>query len=572
MNNENYYSEYKRWLLSDKVSDELKGELLSIDGNDEELRSRFGSQLSFGTAGLRGIMGAGINNMNVHTVGRATQGFSDYINKVGGGSCVIACDTRNNSELFSKISAEVLAANGIKTYIFDSARPTPELSFAVRELGCIAGINITASHNPKEYNGYKAYWSDGAQLGPEQADAVSEFISECDVLNGVKRMSFDEGIKKGLITVIGNEIDEKYLENVLAQRVNANAIPSQSDMTIVYTPLHGAGHRLVPETLRRAGLKNIITVPEQMITDGDFPTVKFPNPEFPEAFAIGKKLAADNGCDLIIATDPDADRMGIMIRDGEDYSGLTGNQVGCLLLDYIITAYRENGGVPADAYAVKSIVTTELASEICNANGVKMFDVLTGFKFIGEVIKNHEAEGVGTYLLGFEESYGYLKGTYARDKDAVVAALLVTEMAAYYRAKGMTLKDAVDSLYARYGSYGESVMSISMPGADGSEKMKAVMNGLRENTPETFASEPVLSVRDYQKGTITDIATGKTEPTGLPSSNVLYYTMKSSVVVFRPSGTEPKIKVYFMAKGESSEAVSKKLAECKKEAEKLLGE
>ena len=571
MTDEKILGEYKKWLASDKVSSEMKDELKGIENNDEELKMRFSSPLAFGTAGLRGIMGAGINNMNLHTVGRATQGLADYISEQGGGSVAIACDTRNNSTLFAKTSAQVLAANGIKSYIFDGPRPTPELSFALRHLGCIAGINITASHNPKEYNGYKAYWADGAQLGPEQADAVASYMEKCDIFDGVKSISFDEGEKNGLIVTIGSEVDEAYLCEVLKQRVNVDAIPSQSDMTIVYTPLHGAGYKLVPEVLSRAGLKNIITVPEQMITDGNFPTVKFPNPEFPEAFALGKKLASDNGCDLIIATDPDADRTGIMIKSGNDYIGLTGNQVGCLLLDYIITAYKENGGIPDDAYAVKSIVTTELASEICKKNGVKMFDVLTGFKFIGEVIKKHEEMGHGTYLLGFEESYGYLKGTYARDKDAVVAALLITEMAAYYRGKGMTLKNAIDSLYERYGSFGESVMSIAMPGADGKEKMAKIMASLRDNAPTEIAGEKVRVIRDYKEGTITDLESGKSEPTGLPSSNVLYYTMDSTVMVVRPSGTEPKVKVYFMAKGKDSDEVAARIAECKKCAEKLLG-
>ncbi len=563
-------SEYENWLSSDKVSSEMKRELEAIRGNDEELKMRFSAPLAFGTAGLRGIMGAGINNMNIHTVGRATQGLADYIKKQGGGSVAIAYDTRNNSELFAKTSAEVLAGNGIKSYLFDGARPTPELSFALRYKGCIAGINITASHNPKEYNGYKAYWSDGAQLGPEQADAVASFMESCDIFEGVKRADFDAAVKNGEIELVGDELDEAYLTAVLGQRVNAEVIPSQDDMTIVYTPLHGAGCKLVPEVLRRAGLKNIITVPEQMVTDGDFPTVKYPNPEFPEAFSLGKALAKEHDCDLIIATDPDADRTGIMIRSGGDYIGLTGNQVGCLLLDYIITAYKENGGIPDDAYAVKSVVTTELASEICRKNGVQMFDVLTGFKFIGEVIKNHEASGKGTYLLGFEESYGYLKGTYARDKDAVVASLLITEMAAYYRSKGMTLKNAIDSLYERYGSYGEAVMSISMPGADGKEKMAAVMSSLRRNTPTELAGEPVLTVRDYKLGTITDMKSGVSIPTGLPTSNVLYYVMESSVIVVRPSGTEPKVKVYFMAKGSSEAEVSEKLAECRASAQSML--
>ncbi len=565
----NIKNELEKWLTSDKVSPEMKAELREIENNEEELKLRFASPLSFGTAGLRGTMAAGIGKMNVHTVAQATKGLSDYIISQGGGSVAIAYDTRINSELFARISAEVLAFNGVKSYIFDGPRPTPELSFALRELNCIAGINVTASHNPKEYNGYKVYWADGAQIGGEQAKAISELISKCDIFD-VDSLPFDEGVKNGLITIIGNDLDEKYINNVLGERVNPNAITEQSDMTVVYTPLHGAGYKLVPEVLRRAGIKNVITVPEQGTPNGEFPTVRFPNPEFPEAFELGKKLAIENGCDFIIATDPDADRMGIMISNGDTYLGLTGNQVGCLLLDYIITAYRENGGVPSDAYAVKSIVSTELASLICKANGVKMHDVLTGFKYIGEVIKNHEKQGVGTYLLGFEESYGYLKGTYARDKDAVVAALLVTEMAAYYRGKGMTLKNALDSLYERYGNFDEAGASFYFDGSDGNEKMAAMMSQLRNNTPKTIAGEEVISVRDYLTGTMTDLTSGKTEETGLPSSNVLYYTTENCVFVIRPSGTEPKIKLYFMAKGNRHEAVKERLASCKADAEKLI--
>ncbi|MBE6582992.1 MAG: phospho-sugar mutase [Ruminococcaceae bacterium] len=561
--------ELNKWLNSDKVSAEMKDELKALADNEEELKLRFSAPLSFGTAGLRGTMAAGIGKMNVHTVAQATKGLSDYILAQGGGKVAIAYDTRINSELFARISAEVLAYNGISSYIFDGPRPTPELSFALRELNCIAGINVTASHNPKEYNGYKVYWSDGAQIGGTEAKAISENISKCDIFE-VEQMPFDDGVKKGLITVIGDKLDEKYMENVLGERVNPNAIKEQSDMTVVYTPLHGAGYKLVPEVLRRAGIKNVIIVPEQGTPNGEFPTVRFPNPEFPEAFELGKKLAIENGCDFIIATDPDADRMGITIRNGDDYLSLTGNQVGCLLLDYIITAYRENGGVPSDAYAVKSIVSTELASLICKANGVKMHDVLTGFKYIGEVIKNHEKMGFGTYLLGFEESYGYLKGTYARDKDAVVATLLVTEMAAYYRSKGMTLKNALDSLYERYGNYNESGTSFYFSGSDGKEKMTAMMSQLRNDPPKTIAGEKVLSVRDYLLGTITDLDSGKTEKTGLPSSNVLYYTTESCVFVIRPSGTEPKIKLYFMAKGNNPEAVNERLASCKADAEKLI--
>ncbi len=562
-------NELKKWLESDKVSPEMKAELIEIADNEEELKLRFSSPLSFGTAGLRGTMAAGIGKMNIYTVAQATKGLADYIMSQGGGKVAIAFDTRINSELFAKVSAEVLAYNGIPSYIFDGPRPTPELSFTLRELGCIAGINITASHNPKEYNGYKVYWSDGAQIGGAEASAISENISKCDIFS-VEAMSFVEGIKNGLITVIGYELDEKYIENVLGERVNPDTIKEQSDMTIVYTPLHGAGYKLVPEVLRRAGLKNVITVPEQGTPNGEFPTVRFPNPEFPEAFELGKKLAIENGCDFIIATDPDADRMGITIRNGDGYLSLTGNQVGCLLLDYIITAYRENGGIPSDAYAVKSIVSTELASIICKENGVKMHDVLTGFKYIGEVIKNHEKMGFGTYLIGFEESYGYLKGTYARDKDAVVATLLVTEMAAYYRSKGMTLKNALDSLYERYGNYDESGCSFYFEGSDRKEKMAEMMSKLRVSAPKMIAGEAVTSVRDYLNGTITDIASGKTEQTGLPKSNVLYYTTENCVFVIRPSGTEPKIKLYFMAKGTSHSSVKERLSLCREDAEKLI--
>lgn len=569
MATETLKNELNKWLMSDKVSPEMKEELKAVADDEEELKLRFSAPLSFGTAGLRGTMAAGIGKMNIHTVAQATKGLSDYIRSQGGGSVAIAYDTRINSELFARISAEVLAFNGISSYIFDGPRPTPELSFALREQGCIAGINVTASHNPKEYNGYKVYWSDGAQIGGEQANAISKNISECDIFS-VETMPFDEGVKKGLITVVGDELDEKYINNVLGERVNPNAIKEQSDMTVVYTPLHGAGYKLVPEVLRRAGIKNVITVPEQGTPNGEFPTVHFPNPEFPEAFELGKKLAAENGCDFIIATDPDADRMGITIRNGDDYLSLTGNQVGCLLLDYIITAYRENGGIPSDAYAVKSIVSTELASIICKSNGVKMHDVLTGFKYIGEVIKNHEKMGFGTYLLGFEESYGYLKGTYARDKDAVVATLLVTEMAAYYRSKGMTLKNALDSLYERYGNYNESGCSFYFKGSDGKEKMTAMMSQLRNDPPKTIAGEEVVSIRDYLTGTITDLNSGKTEGTGLPSSNVLYYTTENCVFVIRPSGTEPKIKLYFMAKGNSYAEVEARLSSCKADAEKLI--
>lgn len=564
------YENYNKWLLSPAVSDEMKKELESVRNNEEEIRLRFSSSLSFGTAGLRGVMAAGTNNMNVHTVAQATQGLADYIKSLGRDGVAIACDTRNNSELFSRVSAEVLAGNGIRSYIFDGPRPTPELSFALRYLHCVAGINITASHNPKEYNGYKAYWEDGAQLGPEQADAVSECISGCDIFEGIVKIPFEEGISKGLITVIGSEVDEVYLNCVLGERVNSDAIPSQPDMKVVYTPLHGAGRIMVPEALKRAGVKNLITVEEQMIPDGNFPTVRLPNPEFPEAFELGKKLAEENGCDFIVATDPDSDRMGIMVRSGDSFVTLTGNQIGCLLLDYIITAYREKGLLTEDAYAVKSIVSTELATDICRKNGVRMYDVLTGFKYIGEVIKKHESAGYGRFLLGFEESYGFLKGTYARDKDAVVASLLAVEMAAYYRSNGLTLKNALDSLYEKYGYYIEKVESISFPGSDGQKKMKKLMKSLRDNLPAEVGSERLTSVRDYLSGEITDLTIGNREPTGMPYSDVLYCKTESSVLVIRPSGTEPKVKIYYMVNAETREKALTKLEKCRISAEKIL--
>lgn len=569
MANDSLNNELNKWLASDKVSTEMKAELNSVKDNEEELKLRFGAPLSFGTGGLRETMAAGVGKMNVHTVAQATKGLADYILVSGGGKVAIGYDTRNNSELFARVCAEVLAASGISSYIFDGPRPTPELSFTVRELGCIAGIVITASHNPSEYNGYKVYWSDGAQIGLEQANAISESISECDIFDA-ERMPFDEAKGKGLITVIGNDIDERYLSRVLNERVNKNAIPEQSDMTVVYTPLHGAGYKLVPEVLGRAGLKNIVVVPEQGTPNGDFPTVHFPNPEFPEAFELGKALAKKNSCDLIIATDPDADRMGVAINVDGEFVLVSGNQMGCLLLDYIITAHRENGGIPSDAYAVKSIVSTELASLICTSNGVKMHDVLTGFKFIGEQIKKHEEMGCGTYLLGFEESYGYLKGTYARDKDAVVASLLVTEMAAYYRKKGMTLKNALDSLYERYGSYNEELMSFYFKGSDGKDKMAAMMSSLREDPPKTVAGESVTGIRDYLKGTITSFKDGSTVDTGLPQSNVLYFTTENCVLVARPSGTEPKIKFYLMAKGSSNDEVKARIDACRAQVEAIV--
>lgn len=557
----NAQESYRRWLTSDKVDAATKAELAALEGNDKEIEFRFFKYLEFGTGGLRGTMIAGTNAMNPYTVAHATQGFANLILKEGGADkgIVIGRDSRNNSEEFARITASVMAANGIRVYFLDALRPTPVLSFAIRHLGCIAGVNVTASHNPKEYNGYKAYWDDGAQLSLEQADLVSSYIAATDIFDGVKTVDFDEAVADGRIEIVGAEVDDAFIQNVIAQRVDTNAIPAVADdLKIVYTPLHGCGYRLVPEVLRLCGVKHLYTVWQQMVLDGNFPTVASPNPEYPEALSLGAKLAQKVGSDLVIATDPDADRVGIMVKKPTgEYVTLTGNQVGALLLDYILTAYENTGTMPEDPYAVKTIVTTEMATKICTEHKVELFNVLTGFKFIGEVIKNHDDQGSGHYLFGFEESYGYLKGTYARDKDSVVGVLLITEMAAYYKSKGMTLYDAMEALFARYGYYMETTVNVVMKGLDGLEKMANLMNSIRQNPPAELGGKKVVAMRDYLTETITDLTTGKTSPTGLPKSNVLYFeTEGGNVVVIRPSGTEPKIKLYLLVNGESRDAVA----------------
>lgn len=571
----NYTENYEIWKNSDKLSPAEKAELVSLEGNDAEIRSRFSSYLSFGTAGLRGTMKTGMNAMNVHTVAHATQGLAALILKEGreNDGVAIACDSRNNSVLFSKTAARVLAANGIRAYIFDNIRPTPELSFAIRYLHCVAGINITASHNPKEYNGYKAYWEDGAQLPPEHAATVSAEINKVDIFGGVKITDYDTAVAEGKIVIIGEEIDRAYLDEVEKQVVNPNAVKNVADdLKIVYTPLHGTGYKLVPEILGRIGLKHLYTVPEQMVLDGNFPTVKKPNPEFPEVFELGIGIAEKVGSDLVIATDPDADRVGVVTRTSDgSFMTVTGNQMGALLLDYIISAYELTGTMPAEPYAVKSIVSTELASKICASHGVKMHNVLTGFKFIGEVIKNYEKEGHGDFLFGFEESYGYLKGTYARDKDAVVASMLITEMTAYYKSKNMTLFDALGSLYAKYGFSSEQNLEVNMTGTDGPEKMSALMSNFRDNPPREFAGVKVETVGDYVRETFTDLSSGKVTPTGLPKSDVLFYRLEGGdVIIVRPSGTEPKVKFYFLVSGESKSDTDKKIAAYKSAVENII--
>ncbi len=568
-------SEYKKWLSNKDLDAELHAELAAIENDPKEIEERFAFPLAFGTGGLRGIIRAGLNGMNIYTVAQATQGLAELVKQDGGADMgvVIASDTRIKSDIFSEISARVLAANGIRAYLFDAPRPTPELSFALRHLHAKAGINVTASHNPNIYNGYKAYWEDGAQISPEQADVVSAAIEKVDIFTGVKLVSLEEGKKSGLIRIIGEEVDEAYLKVVLAERIRPNAIPDVADdFKVVYTPFHGTGRILVPEVLKRAGLKHLYCVPEQMIPDGRFPTVKSPNPEDKAGFALAMKIAEDKGCDLLIGTDPDADRAGVIVRAANgEFVPLTGNQIGVMLLSYIIEARKLENKLPANAAAVKSIVSTKLADKICEANGVTMINVLTGFKFIGEKIKEFEETGSHTYIFGFEESYGYLSGTYARDKDAVCAAMLITEMAAFYRARGKSLYDVLCGIFEKYGYYSEGIGTIVLPGLDGLAKMSSLMDGLRKEPPKEIAGVKVASVADYKTGLVTD-SDGKTAPTGLPKSNVLFYTLENGdSVVIRPSGTEPKIKLYYLVSDKTKEAADNKRNAYKDAFEKLLG-
>lgn len=568
-------TEYKKWLANQDLDEELRAELTAIENDPKEIEERFAFPLAFGTGGLRGIIRAGTNGMNIYTVAQATQGLAELVKKDGGAEMgvVIASDTRIKSDVFSEISARVLAANGIRAYLFDAPRPTPELSFALRHLHAKAGINVTASHNPSIYNGYKAYWEDGAQISPEQADVVSAAIEKVDIFTGVKLISFEEGKKAGLIQIIGQEVDEAYMKVVLAERIRPNAIPDVADdFKVVYTPFHGTGRILVPEVLKRAGLKHLYCVPEQMVPDGRFPTVKSPNPEDKAGFALAMKIAEENGCDLLIGTDPDADRAGVIVRASNgEFVPLTGNQIGVMLLSYIIEARKLENKLPANAAAVKSIVSTKLADKICEANGVTMINVLTGFKFIGEKIKEFEETGSHTYIFGFEESYGYLSGTYARDKDAVCAAMLITEMAAFYRARGKSLYEVLCGIFEKYGYYSEGIGTIVLPGLDGLAKMRSLMDGLRQNPPKEIAGVKVASVADYKTGLITD-ADGKTAPTGLPKSNVLFYTLENGdSTVIRPSGTEPKIKLYYLVSDKTKEAAEEKRNAYKAAFEKLLG-
>ncbi|WP_394524774.1 phospho-sugar mutase [Lacrimispora sp. JR3] len=558
-----YRSIYDEWLLNPYFDEATRNELRGIADDDNEVKERFYKDLEFGTAGLRGIIGAGINRMNIYVVRRATQGLANYIIKQGGAlkGVAIAYDSRHMSPEFAEEAALTLAANGIKAYKFESLRPTPELSFAVRELGCIAGINITASHNPPEYNGYKVYWEDGAQFTPPHDKGVTKEVLAITDLSAVKTMTREEAVAAGRYEIIGAEVDDKYIAHVKAQVVNQKAIDRmQDEIRVVYTPLHGTGNLPVRRALKEIGFTHVYVVPQQELPDGDFPTVSYPNPEAEEAFSLGLALAKEQNADLVLATDPDADRLGVYVKDDRsgNYIPLTGNMSGSLLCEYVLSQKQERGAIPADGQVIKSIVTTNLVDAIAKSYGCELIEVLTGFKYIGQQILKAETTGYGTYLFGMEESYGCLIGTYARDKDAISASVALCEAAAYYKTKGMTLWDAMIAIYEKYGYYKDAVISIGLKGIEGQAKIRAIMETMRNNTPETVGTYKVLSARDYQLDTVKDMITGEIRPTGLPQSDVLYYDLSDDAwLCIRPSGTEPKIKFYYGIKGSSLEDADK---------------
>lgn len=552
-----YKEQYMQWLESDYMDEATKEELRQIAGDEKEIEERFYTELEFGTAGLRGIIGAGCNRMNEYTVRKATQGLANYILKVGGQDrgVAIAYDSRHMSPEFADVAALCLAANGIKAYVFESLRPTPELSYAVRKLHTIAGINITASHNPPEYNGYKVYWEDGAQITPPHDSGIMNEVKAISDYAVCKKMDKDAAIAAGLYQTIGADIDDPYIEELKKLVVHQDAIDAVgSQIKVVYTPLHGTGNIPVRRVLKELGFTNVYVVPEQELPDGDFPTVSYPNPEAKEAFTLGLALAKKVDADLVLATDPDADRLGVYVKDAKtgEYHPLTGNMSGCLIGDYLIGQKKELQGLPEDGVFVRSIVSTNMADAIADYYGIELVEVLTGFKFIGQKILEMEKTGKGTYLFGMEESYGCLTGTYARDKDAVVASMALCEAAAYYKTKNMTLWDAMIDMYERYGYYQDGITAITLKGIEGLEKIGQIMNTLRAEAPKEIGAYQVTAVRDYKNDTITDIATGAVRPTGLPSSNVLYYELTDDAwVCVRPSGTEPKVKFYFGIKGSS---------------------
>ena len=564
---ENVKKNYEYWCTSPIFDDATKAELKSLEGNEDEIFDRFYRELEFGTGGLRGVIGAGTNRMNFYTVGKATQGLANFINKQGAAAkgVAIAFDSRRMSPEFADTAACVLAANGIKAYIFDSLRPTPELSFALRTLGCTAGIVVTASHNPPEYNGYKVYWEDGAQItAPKDAQIIGEVNAIKDYAE-IKKMTTEAAKEAGLYEVIGKEIDDKYMEALKKLVLHPEAIKQMaSSLKIVYTPLHRTGNVPVRRVLKELGFEQVTVVPEQELPDGNFPTVSYPNPEDKKAFALALDLAKKVDADLVLATDPDADRLGVYAKDTKtgEYKVFTGNMSGMLICEYEMSQKKALGILPANGALVTTIVSSNMAQAVAKEYGMKFIECLTGFKYIGEQIKFFEQTGSNEYVFGFEESYGCLVGTHARDKDAVVAVMALCEAAAYYKTQGITLWDQMLNIYNKYGYYKEDLFTMTFKGADGAKKMQDMMDAYRKNTPKQVGAYKVLRLRDYKNDVITDLATGETAPTGLPKSNVLYFELENDAwFCVRPSGTEPKIKFYAGIKGTSLEDSAKKLDE-----------
>ena len=564
---ENVKKNYEYWCTSPIFDDATKSELKSLEGNEDEIFDRFYRELEFGTGGLRGVIGAGTNRMNFYTVGKATQGLANFINKQGAAAkgVAIAFDSRRMSPEFADTAACVLAANGIKAYIFDSLRPTPELSFALRTLGCTAGIVVTASHNPPEYNGHKVYWEDGAQItAPKDAQIIGEVNAIKDYAE-IKKMTTEEAKAAGLYEVIGKEIDDKYMEALKKLVLHPEAIKQMaSSLKIVYTPLHGTGNVPVRRVLKELGFEQVTVVPEQELPDGNFPTVSYPNPEDKKAFALALDLAKKVDADLVLATDPDADRLGVYAKDTKtgEYKVFTGNMSGMLICEYEMSQKKALGILPDNGALVTTIVSSNMAQAVAKEYGMKFIECLTGFKYIGEQIKFFEQTGSNEYVFGFEESYGCLVGTHARDKDAVVAVMALCEAAAYYKTQGITLWDQMLNIYNKYGYYKEDLFTMTFKGADGAKKMQDMMDAYRKNTPKQVGAYKVLRLRDYKNDVITDLATGETVPTGLPKSNVLYFELENDAwFCVRPSGTEPKIKFYAGIKGTSLEDSAKKLDE-----------
>lgn len=574
-----YKEKYAQWLKDDCFDAETKKELEAISGDDKEIKERFYKDLEFGTAGLRGIIGAGTNRMNVYTVGKASQGLANYILSQGEETVkkgiAIAYDSRNMSPEFAEATALIMAANGIPAHIYPSLRPVPMLSFAVRHLGCTAGVVITASHNPPEYNGYKVYWADGGQVpAPRDGEIIKE-VNKVENYTDIKKISLEEAKAKNLYYVIDSSVDDAFVENVKSRALNNDLVKKLGDdFKVVYTPIHGSGNIPVRRILEESGFKNVYVVKEQELPDGNFPTVGYPNPENPDVFTLAIALAKEKNADIIVGTDPDADRVGAVVKDDKgDYIVLTGNMTGALLTEYILSQRKEQGKLPANGAVIKTIVTTEMTRYICEEYGIKLFDVLTGFKYIGEKIKEFEQSGEYEYVFGFEESYGSLPGTYARDKDAVAATLLICEMAAYYKSKGMTLYDGLLALYKKYGFCKEGIKSLTLKGIEGLEKIQKIMATFRENTPSEFAGIAVTWARDYKTKVFKNVKTGETEEDTLPVSDVLHYTLEDGTwICIRPSGTEPKLKFYYGVKGTSVEDADAKIAALDKAVDKKLEE